>query len=242
MENKITLSLIIASVAVFLLIFSAPQSTLQLVFNSFSFSSGTMPEFWRILTSLFLHANATHLFFNMLGIFFFGRIVEKEVPAAWFISIYFISGIAGNLAFAFTNPGPLVGASGALFGLMGAAMLMNPVGKIHIYVIPLPVGLVALLFVIAETLIVYSGTGVPNVAHVAHLGGLAAGSLFAFAYDPRRSLTAILFLIVLGAALLILGPVFQVIIEIAGMFIGLVDSAVGFMLYGLADVLSFAWG
>ena len=77
-QHKITWSLIAANVIIFLLVFSFPEPTKDWVFQTFSFSGETMLQLWRWFTSLFLHAGASHLFFNMLGLFFFGKILEEK--------------------------------------------------------------------------------------------------------------------------------------------------------------------
>lgn len=245
MKNKITWYLIIINLVVFLLVFSLPKEGMEWIFQTFSFSSAGMFEIWRWITSLFLHASASHLFFNMLGLYFFGKILEEEVPKQWFLSIYFVSGLLGNLFFMFTSVNPVVGASGAMFGVMGAAMLLNPIKKIHFYIFPLPLGLVAVMFVIVETMIVYFqpefGTNFGNVAHVAHIGGLITGSVFAFFHNPKRSSKGLLVLGICLALLIILAPIFALITGIGGLILSVIDAVIGFFLYGIAGLISFIW-
>ena len=177
--HKMTWYLISANVIIFLLVFSFPEPTREWVFATFSFSSATMFQLWRWFTSLFLHASASHLFFNMLGLFFFGKILEEELSEKreWFPAIYFISGLLGNFVFMFTSIDPVVGASGAVFGIMGAIMLLNPVKKIHLYLFPLPLGIIAITFAIFETMVVYFQPDLApsNVANIAHVAGLITG-------------------------------------------------------------------
>jgi len=242
MANELTLSLIMVNIIVFLLVFSAPEPQQKWIFETFYFSAGTATQIWRWLTSIFLHANASHLFFNILGLYFFGRILEEEMPRPWFLAIYFISGFLGNLAFMLTNSAPIVGASGAVFGLMGAAMFLNPVKRINLYIIPLPLGIVALMFVIVETLVVYFQPEFGNIAHIAHIGGVLTGGIFAFFFDPKRSTKGILVLIISVLLLILLGPLFALITGIGGFILQIIDAVVGFFLYGLANLLSFIWG
>ncbi len=241
MENKLTWILIAANVIVFLLVFSSPLEQQKWVFDAFSFSWATKFELWRWFTSLFLHISASHLFFNMLGLYFFGKILEGEVKKQWFISIYFVSGLLGSLVFMFSNPSPIVGASGAMFGVMGAAMLLNPIKKIHFYVFPLPLGLVAVMFVVVETLIVYFQADFGNVAHIAHVGGVIAGSMFAFFYNPKRAMKGLFILGIILILLLFLGPIFGLIAGIGGLILQVIDMIVGFFLYGAANLISFIW-
>jgi membrane associated rhomboid family serine protease len=242
-EHPLTWGLIILNILIFILVFSLPN--LDAVFNAFSFSWDTKFEVWRWLTSLFLHVSASHLFFNMLGLFFFGKVLEKEVNKQWFLSIYFVSGFLGNFVYMFTSTVPAVGASGCVFGVMGAAMLLNPIKRIHLYLFPLPLGVVAIAFVIFETLAVYYQPGTlaetSNVAHIAHIGGVMTGALFALFFNPKRSMKGILVLGVSVVLLLILAPIFALIAGLAGLVLGVVDMLVGFVLYGLAKLLSLLW-
>ena len=199
-EHKLTWSLILVNVAVFLLVFSFPQETIDWILGAFSFSYATALEPWRWVTSLFLHASASHLFFNMIGLFFFGKILEKELKEKreWFLAIYFVSGLLGNFVYMFSSPNPVVGASGAVFGIMGAVMLLNPVKRIHMYLFPLPLGVIAIMFAMVETMVVYFDPGMAqgNVAHVAHVAGLATGAIFAYFYQPKRAVKGTLVLLV----------------------------------------------
>jgi len=245
MENKLTWILITANILVFLLVFSlqaaGQEEAFKWIFDIFSFSWATKFEVWRWLTSLFLHVSASHLFFNMLGLYFFGKILEGEVKKQWFIAIYFVSGLLGNFVFMFSNLSPIVGASGAMFGVMGAAMLLNPIKKIHFYVFPLPLGLVAVMFVIVETLVVYFQADFGNIAHIAHVGGVITGGLFAFFYNPKRAVKGVFVLGIIVALLLFLGPVFALIAGIGGIILGVIDMIVGFFLYGAANIISVIW-
>ncbi len=244
-EHPLTWSLMIINIVIFIVIFSLPN--IEAAFNLLSFSWATKFEVWRWFTSLFMHASASHLFFNMLGLFFFGKVLEKEVSRQWFLAVYFISGLIGNFVYMFTDILPVVGASGCVFGVMGAAMLLNPIKRIHLYLFPLPLGVVAIAFVIFETLAVYYKPEAlqevtSNVANVAHLGGVMTGGMFAMFNNPKRSAKGVLVLGVSVVLLIILAPVFALIAGIAGLILGVVDLVVGFFLYSLAGLLSMLWG
>jgi hypothetical protein len=219
-----------------------PESMMEWVFETFSFSSQNTLEVWRWVTSLFLHVNASHIFFNMLGLYFFGKDLEENVEAKWYLSIYFFAGIMGNFVFMFTSPNPVVGASGAMFGIMGAAMLLNPTKKTHLYIFPLPVGLVAIMLVIFESMVVYfKPEEFANVANISHVAGIITGACFAFFYNPKKSLEGVVVLIICLLLLLFLGPVFGLITGIGAIILQLIDYVIGFFLYGLAKFLSFIW-
>jgi membrane associated rhomboid family serine protease len=243
-EHPLTWSLILVNIAVFILVFSRPDA--EGIFSLLSFSWSTKLEFWRWLTSLFLHVSASHLFFNMLGLFFFGKVLEKELSRQWFLAVYFMSGFLGSLVYMFTSTAPVVGASGCVFGVMGAAMLLNPIKRIHLYIFPLPLGVVAIAFVIFETLAVYFNPEhlaelTQNVANIAHLAGVMTGALFALFYNFRRSMKGILVLGVCVVLLIVLAPVFSLIAGFASLVLEVIDYIVGMALYGAAYLVSFLW-
>ncbi len=235
--GRLTRILIILNVVVFELVFSMPGDLLKGTFGLFAFSSPHLFEIWRIFTSLFLHASASHLFFNMLGLYFFGKVLEEEVKPRMFLLVYFLSGIAGNLVYGFTSADPVVGASGCVFGLMGFAMLMKPKKMINFYVFPLPLGVIAILYAVVETMLVYFGEFASGVAHVAHVGGLVVGVLFAFRLNPKRAGKGLLWLVAFFAILILLGPILGLIIGVGNLILGAFDLVVGFVLYGLAYLI-----
>jgi len=242
MGFPLTALLIVLNVIVFLIVFSMPEDLREQVFEAYAFSSGNAWEVWRWFTSLFLHVSASHLFFNMLGLYFFGKILEEEVPRQWFLSVYFVSGLLGNLVFMFTSEALVVGASGAMFGVMGAAMLLNPVRKVHLYIIPLPLGIIAITFTIFETLVVYfQPEEFANVANSSHVAGILTGALFAFFHAPKKAVKGVLVLAIALVLIIVLAPVFGLITGIGALILQGIDWIIGLVLYSLAGLLSFIW-
>jgi membrane associated rhomboid family serine protease len=243
-KHNITWSLIIANVVVFLIVFSFPEATRTAIFEALYFSGGTMFQAWRWITSMFLHASASHLFFNMIGLYFFGKILEEEVKKEWYLAIYFLAGVLGNFVFMFTSQNPVVGASGAIFGVMGAVMLLKPTKKINLYVVPLPLGVVALAFALVETMVVYFEPALApdNVAHMAHVAGLVTGAIFAYFYNPKQAAKGTFILFACILLMILLGPIFSFISGIGGLILGVIDSIVGFLLYGIAGIIGLLWG
>lgn len=138
-------------------------------------------EYWRLFTAMFLHANIVHIAFNMLSLFFVGRAIEVFYGKWRYLVIYLLSGIAGGILFFFTSPaGSAVGASGAIFGIFGALGVFYIVNRRTIG------GRGAIgnwLFWIGLNLVF--GLTNPDIALFAHIGGLIAGMLIAFALTPR---------------------------------------------------------
>jgi len=240
--GRLTWALIILNVIVFEAVFSMPEEMLEQAFSALAFSSPQLIEIWRLLTSLFMHASASHLFFNMLGLYFFGKMVEKEAGPKKFLAVYFLSGIAGNLVYGLISADAVVGASGCVFGLMGFAMLTKPKEMINMYVIPLPLGVVAIIFAAVESMLVYFGEVKSGIAHAAHVAGLAAGLLTAFLHNPKKSGKGLLWLIAFVIIIVALGPLFSLVMELGNLFLGAVDFVLGIVLYGIANVIGvFLW-
>lgn len=134
---------------------------------------------WTPITYMFLHGDLWHLLFNMIGLFFFGPQLELRLGGRRFLWLYFLSGIGGAaLSFVFTPQAAIVGASGAVFGILLGYARYWPETRIFIWgVLPIQA---RLLVIIMAALSLYSGfTGAQSgVAHFAHLGGFAAGYLF----------------------------------------------------------------
>ena len=141
---------------------------------------------WTIITYMFLHAGLWHILFNMLGLFFFGPRLEQRLGGKHFLGLYFASGIAGavlSIVNAFVNPVvssfiPIVGASGAVFGVLLGFAIYWPRERIYIWGV-LPVQARVLVGVMTA-LALFGGFGGSQggVAHFAHLGGFLGGYLY----------------------------------------------------------------
>ena len=238
---RLTWLLIFLNVLVFLVVFSAPEAVRTGIFERYALSQGTATQLWRWVTSMFLHASASHLFFNMLGLYFFGRIVESQVKPQWFLSIYFVGGFLGALSFLFTSTVPVVGASAGIFGLLGAAMLWKPLGRVYFFVFPMPLSLVAVIFIITESFVAYYQPGFGNVAHIAHIGGLITGSVFAFVNKPSKSMKGLLWLGLMAVLLVIIAPIIEFVADAGQFILDILDYIIGGILGIFTWLLSFLW-
>ncbi len=140
---------------------------------------------WTFLTSMFMHAGFFHLLVNMLSLMFIGSLVEKIIGKRRYFWFYMLSGIFAGVFFVlmsliFTGDFGLyaVGASGALFGLIGLLMLLTPNLPVYIMFIPIPIkmkyaapGMLILLWII-------SVAGNISIGNTAHLGGLIVGLIY----------------------------------------------------------------
>ena len=137
---------------------------------------------WTFLTSMFMHAGFFHLFVNMLSLLFIGSLVERIIGRKRYFYFYMISGLLASLFFVLSSlifPSDFntfaVGASGALFGLVGMLVLLTPNLPVFVMFIPIPIkmkyaapGILILLWLI-------SIAGNVPIGNTAHLGGLLAG-------------------------------------------------------------------
>ena len=135
---------------------------------------------WQLLTYMFLHGGLGHIFFNMLALFMFGSVLEREWGPKEFLKYYLLTGLAGGLCYAALNYGsfvPTVGASGAIYGLLVAYAVLFPNNVIYVwFVIPLKAKWFAIIFGVIEFLASF-GSG-SQVAHLAHLGGMVVGYVY----------------------------------------------------------------
>lgn len=175
--------LLAANVGMFLLTNAFPQIVPQLVLVP-----ALIPERpWTLVTYMFVHAGVWHLVFNMIALYFFGPRVEARLGERHFIGLYFASGLMAALASLVFTPGAaIVGASGAIYGVMLGFARYWPRSLIYIWgVIPLE----ARWFVVGMTVLsLLGGFGGlnPGLAHFAHLGGFLGGFAYLFLLDHRR--------------------------------------------------------
>lgn len=145
---------------------------------------------WSLITNMFVHSGFGHIFGNMLTLFFFGRALIMLVGQNRFLLVYFVGGIVGNILYLvialFTPFGePLsiaVGASGAVYAVAGALVMMVPKLRVHLYfVLPMPLWVVILVF-----FVIWSIPGfMPNIAWEAHLGGLIFGLIAGYFFRRK---------------------------------------------------------
>ena len=166
--------LLIANVLVFFLQMTVPGLEVQLAF---------IPAFilarpWTIVTYMFVHASFTHILFNMIALYFFGPRVEQRIGSERFFSLYMISGITGGLlSFVFAPAAPIVGASGAIFGVMLAYARFWPRDRIYIWgVLPIEARWLVIGYTVLSLWWGFGG-GASGTAHFAHLGGFVGGFL-----------------------------------------------------------------
>jgi membrane associated rhomboid family serine protease len=129
-------------------------------------------EWWRLITAAFLHANLLHLGLNMLFLWWIGAPVEESIGRSRYVLLYVVSGLAGSAGALLLDPNAVtVGASGALFGILGAAFVFE---RQRNYVL----GGGALGIILLNLVFTFTISG---ISIGGHLGGLAGGALAALA-------------------------------------------------------------
>jgi membrane associated rhomboid family serine protease len=181
---QVTTTLIAINVVVFLVSLGVPDLDIrygnlaQGLSPSFKVIGVAQGEYYRLITSAFLHAGVMHILFNMFALAQIGPVLEHALGRARYLSLYLLSALGGSVAAYLLAPPaqPSVGASGAIFGLFGAYYVV--VRRLGGETGPIVV-LLAINLVITFT--------VPNIDWRAHVGGLVTGAVLAaaFAYAPR---------------------------------------------------------
>ena len=170
--------LIIANVIIFIVSFYLIPTSI----NNFALYNITNDNFqpWQIITSMFLHGGILHLLFNMLALWSIGNSVVQTVGDKKFLQLYFLSGIVGGIMCLLFSSQPVVGASGAICGILSAMAILAPDTQISLFfVIPLNLKKFTIGFIIFS--IVFGILSMINpaygfgVAHFGHLGGLVGG-------------------------------------------------------------------
>ncbi|MDP6072488.1 MAG: rhomboid family intramembrane serine protease [SAR202 cluster bacterium] len=139
-------------------------------------------EYWRLFAAMFLHAGITHLAFNSFGLLIFGMQVERFFGHARFATVYVLAGLAGSAAsYIFNTGGVAVGASGAIFGILGALVAFFTTHKDMLGEMGRQ-SLTGLLLLAAINLVV--GISTPGIDNFAHVGGFGAGFALGMGIGP----------------------------------------------------------
>lgn len=178
-------------------------------FRKYDFHIGSIRagEQVRMFSSAFLHADMTHLFFNMLTLYFFAPVVVGYLGEINFVLIYISSLLVGNLLTLYLHKNDLsyraIGASGAVTGILYAAILLQPDMMLGIFfIIPMPAYLFGILYLF------YSIYGMraknDNIGHTAHFGGAIGGYVFTIIKQPEMLTENTLMVVLLAIPIVVL--------------------------------------
>ncbi|MDQ6762918.1 MAG: rhomboid family intramembrane serine protease [Bacteroidota bacterium] len=188
----VVLNLIIINAIVFLaqLVF---DNTWQLTdrIALYSYSSGLF-EPYQLVTHMFAHGGWLHIFFNMYALWLFGSVLERIWGPKKFLIFYLVCGLAAGIAqmFLVHSMAPAIGASGAIMGLLAGFAYTFPNTEFYIIPIPFPIKAkwMAAIYACIDLFGGFSGGG-DNIAHFAHLGGLAMGLILVIVWNKTDKKT-----------------------------------------------------
>ncbi len=178
-------------IAAAVIVFIAEMTAAKPMFFLFAFTPSTalfMP--WTFITSVFMHAGLFHLFLNMFALFMFGPVLEHRMGSKKFLYLFLAAGIVGNIGYflyAYTIGDPAVpgiGASGAIYGVLGALAVLEPNLPVFAYpfFLPVPLWIAAIGWIFIE----FVSIGAPDlVGRAAHLGGIFLGIAYAYALKKK---------------------------------------------------------
>ncbi len=203
--DKVTIGIILITVLISIKGFND-----MIFFNRYKFQIGSISQkdLIRLLSSGFLHVDVSHLLFNMLTLYFFADVIINNLGPLSFILIYFVSLLTGNVLTYFYHKKNLnysaVGASGAVSGVLFAAILLFPNMSLYIMFIPIPIP----AYIVGIGYLAYTVFGMKkqlgNIGHSAHLGGAVSGIVICLILLPELIQTRTLLLVLLVVPILIL--------------------------------------
>ena len=147
-------------------------------------SSKVLQQPWSFVTYMFIHANANHILSNLFAFAIFGFILERVVGSKNFLLIFFVAGIFSGVASIFFYSS-VIGASGAIMGIMGVLAVIRPKMVVLAFGIPIPMLAAVILWAALDL----GGAFYPSsTANIGHLTGLLAGTLIGFYLRPKYKL------------------------------------------------------
>lgn len=218
-KPKVTNALIAICVLLFLVtLFGSKGLAVSLVYEY-----GLIPSMVGVVsplslfTYMFLHGNLAHLASNVFVLHSVGREVERDVGSLRFTLVYLASGVSAGLIHMAVNPEsnvPVIGASGAIFGLIAVMLLLMPFKVTTALILPLPGVVMGLLLVLVEVAAVMVSAE-SGVAHDMHLYGFFVGCVGAFAIDQNRAFRGLVVALLILVGLYVWAVYFE-----GAMFIG----------------------
>ena len=144
-------------------------------------------QWWRLVTPIVVHASGLHIALNMFVLYIYGPNVEQAYGHLRFLLLYLLCGISGSaFSYSFGSGAPSVGASGAIFGVVGALLIYLYNRRTSQFIAQYLRGI---LMFLALNLVI--GLAIPNIDVMAHLGGLAGGVVLGFGFDRKGGSKAI---------------------------------------------------
>ena len=143
-------------------------------------------KFYTLVTAIFLHSGIPHLFYNLFGLALFGSILEHVIGSKRFLILFFVAGLAASLI-SIPFYARVLGASGAIFGILGMLGVLRPKLTVWVYSMPMPMILALFVWAAADMLGVFVPTDTANIAHLGGLGiGVVAGLYYRTQFKEKK--------------------------------------------------------
>jgi membrane associated rhomboid family serine protease len=187
-ETSLAKAIIMVTVTIYLLQMSGRDGYMDRVTAALGLEYTLSHQWWRYVTYLFCHGSLLHLGLNMWALFLFGPVVERRIGKPLFGVMYLAAGVLGALLWMWLqgrSGAVLIGASGSVYGVVGAAIALFPMQRVLLLLPPMPMKLRTLgccLLVFEFSMLLFN-PGSP-IAHLAHLGGFFVG--LGFILGPKR--------------------------------------------------------
>ena len=177
---KLTFVLIV----IFILQLMVSGFTDLFVLNATVLSGGV----WRLFSAMLLHGGLGHLMYNGFALVLFGSILERLIGGRKFLIVFFVTGLLANIV---TLPfyTSSLGASGAIFGVIGALIIVRPGLPVWAFGLPMPIFIAGILWAAGDIIgaaAFFTGSPLDNTGNIAHLSGMAFGFVFGFFYRARK--------------------------------------------------------
>lgn len=166
-----------------------------------------------LVTYMFLHGNIVHLIVNSFSLYGAGVIVERGIGHLKYLLVFLVSGVVSGVIHCYLNPAsdtPLVGSSGAIFGLIAVLFLLMPFKLTYALVVPMPSVVVGLMLSLVELSAFWMASDV-GIAHDVHLSGFVMGAISAFLIDRKRALKGLFIATVILVLIYLLGVHFNLL-------------------------------
>ncbi|MBD3205375.1 rhomboid family intramembrane serine protease [Candidatus Bathyarchaeota archaeon] len=208
--SRFTNIVILSCFSVYLILLISEQSFISSFINRFGLIPLPIVEgynYYPLLAYIFIHMDFTHLISNMFALYSVGSTLERSLGSVTFGIIFLLSGILSGLLHCVLNPSstiPVIGASGAIFGIIAVLFLFMPFTITTALIIPLPGVVLGLILLSVETMALVSNESV-GIAHDVHLYGFITGSLCAFTADYDRALRGLIIAAIVLLLIYIIG-------------------------------------
>jgi membrane associated rhomboid family serine protease len=154
----------------------------------FVLDSGRVFEVWRFLSSVFLHGGLGHLAYNLFALALFGSILEKLIGGRRFLVVFFVTGLLANVVSVNFYDSSL-GASGAIFGVIGALIFVRPLLTVWAFGLPMPIFVAGILWAAGDLIGAVgflAGNPLDNTGNIAHLSGMFFGLIFGAFFRGKK--------------------------------------------------------